>query len=429
MPCCDGLTITSETMPPLSPAPSPGPTNKRQRGGRADVAVVGGGIVGAACALALAKHDLQVVLIEVQDPEPWSAQTSAGTADLRVYAFAPDNVALLDGLGVWAGVRDARVHPYLRMRVWDAAGGDELRFDADAFAVPQLGWIVEHSLLQDRLWAALRRSNVTVRCPARVAACEQGDDGVTLTLDDDLPVEARMAIAADGGASRLRELAGIEVEARDYGQCGVVAYVATERHHQDTAWQRFLPTGPLAFLPCAPLPGCDAPSSIVWTLPEEEAARVVALDDDAFSIELTRAFAGRLGDARPLSRRVAFPLRRQLAKQYVAGRVLAIGDAAHLVHPLAGQGVNLGLRDVAALRDLVADAAARRVDWASPHRLARWARLRRSDSVASAYAFDAINRVFSNDGVAATLLRGHALGIAGKLAPLNRALWRHAAGI
>jgi 2-octaprenyl-3-methyl-6-methoxy-1,4-benzoquinol hydroxylase len=109
--------------------------------------------------------------------------------------------------------------------------------------------------------------------------------------------------------------------------------------------------------------------------------------------------------------------------------VLAIGDAAHLVHPLAGQGVNLGLRDVAALRDLVADAAARRVDWASPHRLARWARLRRSDSVASAYAFDAINRVFSNDGVAATLLRGHALGIAGKLAPLNRALWRHAAGI
>ncbi len=174
---------------------------------------------------------------------------------------------------------------------------------------------------------------------------------------------------------------------------------------------------------------CDAPSSIVWTLPDDEAARIVALDDDAFSDELTRAFAGRLGDARPLSKRVAFPLRRQLAQQYVNGRVLAIGDAAHVVHPLAGQGVNLGLRDASALRNLVVDAQQRRVDWTSPHRLARWARLRRSDNVASAYAFDAINRLFSNDDVAVTLLRGPALGLASKLAPLNRALWRHAAGV
>jgi 3-demethoxyubiquinol 3-hydroxylase len=399
--------------------------SKRTRGGRVDVAIVGGGVVGAACALALAQQDLQVTLIEAHDPEPWSADAP----DLRVYAFAPDNAALLDRLGVWAAVRGGRVHPYTRMRVWDSAGGDELRFDADAFAVPQLGWIVEHGVLQDRLWAALRRSNVTVRCPARVVTLAQDDEGVVLTLDDDLRIEAKIAIAADGGASALRELAGIEIERHDYGQRGVVAYVATERHHEDTAWQRFLPTGPLAFLPCAPLLGCDAPSSIVWTLPDDEAARVIALDDDAFAVELTRAFAGRLGDARPLSRRVAFPLRRQLAKQYVAGRVLAIGDAAHVVHPLAGQGVNLGLRDVAALRDLIADAVQRRADWATPHRLARWARLRRSDSAASAYAFDAINRVFSNDGVAATLLRGHALGLAGKLAPLNRALWRHAAGV
>jgi 3-demethoxyubiquinol 3-hydroxylase len=399
--------------------------SKRMRGGCADVAIVGGGVVGAACALALAQQGLQVTLIEAHDPELWSPDAP----DLRVYAFAPDNAALLDTLGAWAAVREARVHPYTQMRVWDAAGGDELRFDADTFAVPQLGWIVEHGLLQDRLWAALRRSDVTVRCPARVVAMEQDDEGVALTLDDDLRIETRIAIAADGGASALRELAGIEVERHDYGQRGVVAYVATEKHHENTAWQRFLPTGPLAFLPCAPLPGCDAPSSIVWTLPDDEAARIVALDDEAFAIELTRAFAGRLGAARPLSKRIAFPLRRQLAKQYAAGRVLAIGDAAHVVHPLAGQGVNLGLRDVSALRDLVADAAQRRTDWATPHRLARWARLRRSDNAASAYAFDAINRAFSNDGLAATLLRGYALGLAGKLAPLNRALWRHAAGL
>lgn len=394
-------------------------------GRRADAAIVGGGVVGAACALALAQQGLQVTLIEHAEAPAWLSTD----ADPRVYAFAPDNAALFESIGVWAAVRDARAHPYRRMRVWDAAGGDELRFDADAFAVKQLGWIVEHALLQDRLWVALRQSSVTVRCPASVVALEQDEESATLELDDGLRVEARIAIAADGGRSTLRELAGIGTKTEDYGQRGVVAYVATERSHEDTAWQRFLPTGPLAFLPCAPWPEAANVSSIVWTLPDAEAARVVALDDAAFAEELTRAFASRLGDVSPLSKRIAFPLRRQLADAYVAGRVLAIGDAAHVVHPLAGQGVNLGLRDVSALRDAIASAQARRADWAAPHRLARWARARRSDATASAHAFSAINRMFSNDDVATTLLRGPVLGLVGKLAPLNRALWRHAAGV
>lgn len=400
--------------------------DRRTSTGRlADAAVVGGGVVGAACALALSQQGLQVTLIEHAEAPAWLS----AEADPRVYASAPDSAALFESLGVWDAVRDARAHPYRRMRVWDAAGGDELRFDADAFAVKQLGWIIEHALLQDRLWAALRRSNVTVRCPARVVALEQNEDSATLELDDGLRVEARIAIAADGGRSTLRELAGIGMGTEDYGQRGVVAYVATGRPHEDTAWQRFLPTGPLAFLPCAATADAQNVSSIVWTLPDAEAARVVALDDAAFAEEITRAFASRLGDVRPLSPRIAFPLRRQLADAYVAGRVLAIGDAAHVVHPLAGQGVNLGLRDVSALRDIVAAAQQRRVDWSAPHRLARWARARRSDATASAYAFSAINRVFSNDHLATTLLRGHALGLAGKIAPLNRALWRYAAGV
>ena len=404
-------------------------------GRRVDAAIVGGGVVGAACALALSQQGLQVTLIEDAEPPAWQSSDT----DPRVYAFAPDNAALFESLGVWTAVRDARAHPYRRMRVWDAAGGDELRFDADAFAVKQLGWIIEHALLQDRLWTALRQSNVVVRCPARVVALEKenddasnqsaSNDSVTLELDDGLRVEARIAIAADGGRSTLRELAGIGMQTADYGQRGVVAYVATKRSHEDTAWQRFLPTGPLAFLPCASWPEAANVSSIVWTLPDAEAARVIALDDMAFAEAITGALASRLGDVRPLTQRIAFPLRRQLADAYVAGRVLAIGDAAHVVHPLAGQGVNLGLRDVCALRDAVATAQSRRTDWTAPHRLARWARARRSDAAASAYAFSAINRVFSNDGLATTLLRGHALGIAGKLAPLNRALWRHAAGV
>ena len=387
---------------------------------RLDVAVAGGGVVGAACALALARAGLQVALVEARPAPRWLAERP----DLRVFALAPDNAALLDALGVWPQVLRARAQPYRKMRVWDAGGGDELAFDAAALARSELGWIVENGLLVDRLWAALVAAGVRVHCPARVQALEQDAAGVRLQLDDGTRLEARVAVAADGGASELRRLAGLDVDAHDYGQRGVVAFIETADPHQETAWQRFLPTGPLALLPFT-----QGRSSIVWTLPEAEAARVLALDDAAFAVALTDASAARLGRAVPVSERAAFPLRRQLVRQQVAGRVLVLGDAAHVVHPLAGQGVNLGLRDVAALRAEVESAQARRVDWASAHRLQRWARRRRSDNTVSAYAFEGINRLYSNADPLAVLARGPLLGLAGKLPPLTRALWRHAAGV
>ena len=387
---------------------------------RLDVAVAGGGVVGAACALALARAGLDVALVEARPVPRWLAEQP----DLRVYALAPDNAALLDALGVWPQVVRARAQPYRKMRVWDAGGGDELAFDAATLARDELGWIVENGLLVDRLWAALVAAGVQVHCPARVQGMEQDEAGVRLQLDDGTRLEARVAVAADGGASELRRLAGLDVDAHDYGQRGVVAFIETADPHQETAWQRFLPTGPLALLPFT-----QGRSSIVWTLPEAEAQRVLALDDAAFALELTDASAARLGRAQPVSERAAFPLRRQLVRQQVAGRVLVLGDAAHVVHPLAGQGVNLGLRDVAALRTEVESAQARRVDWASAHRLQRWARRRRSDNTVSAYAFEGINRLFSNADPLAVLARGPLLGLAGKLPPLTRALWRHAAGV
>ncbi|WP_349811062.1 UbiH/UbiF family hydroxylase [Xanthomonas dyei] len=389
------------------------------RRGTRDAVIVGGGVVGAACALALADAGLSVALVEGREPARWHADQP----DLRVYAFAADNAALLDSLGVWASVRAGRVQPYRRMRVWDAGGGGELRFDADTLGREQLGWIVEHALLVDRLWAAVHSAGIEVHCPARVAELEQDANSVRLRLDDGSRLEAAIAIAADGASSTLRDLTGLPVSRHAYAQRGVVAFVETEQPHQATAWQRFLTTGPLAFLPFA-----EGRSSIVWTLPDREAERVLELDDTAFSRELTQAFAARLGAVRVTSARTAFPLQRQLVEQYVSGRVLTLGDAAHVVHPLAGQGVNLGLRDVAALRAEVRAALAKRADWAAPRRLQRWARTRRSENTVAAYGFDAINNVFSNDEMHLTLLRGAALGLAGRLPPLVDVLWQRASG-
>lgn len=409
-----------------------------------DVIVVGAGVVGAAAALAFARDGLQVALVEAREPPRWrGVAPDSNEIDLRVYAFAPDNAALLDDLGVWRGVREARLQPYRAMRVWDAAGGGELVFDADALGRRELGWIVEHALLVDRLWAALPAAGVQLHCPEQVVGLEQADDAATLEFASGRRLRARLVLAADGADSKLRAMAGIDTASHDYGQRGLVAFVETQRPHQATCWQRFLPTGPLALLPFAgelkaigPDVAADAQgrcSSIVWTLPEAEAARLLAADDAMFLRELDAAFAGTLGAMLAVSRRAAFPLRRQLIHSYVAGRVAVVGDAAHVVHPLAGQGVNLGLRDVAALRALLRSAPARagdRIgDWATPQRLARWARTRRSENALAAYAFDGLNRLFSNDAVAATLLRGPLLGLAGKLPPLTHAFWRRAAGL
>lgn len=386
-----------------------------------DAIVVGAGIVGSALALGLKRRGLDVAVVEAQPAAPWRADAP----DLRVYAIAPDSEALLAALEVWPAVRAARAQPYSAMQVWDAGGGAPLRFEAPALGVPRLGHIVEHGLLVDRLQAALAAAGV----PLLHAAVESIDtdtettgDATALRLTDGRRLRASWVFGADGSGSAVRGLVGIDVDARDYASKGVVAYLRPQRPHEATCWQRFLPSGPLALLPCA-----DGRVSIVWSLPQDEAERLAAVPDAQFNAEITRASDRVLGDLALDSPRVAFPLKRQVAARMREGRIALLGDAAHVVHPLAGQGVNLGLRDVGELLAGVDDALSRRRAALSESTLSRWARRRHSENVLAARAFEAIDAAYSNAALPAVALRGWALAAA-NLPPINRLLWTQAAG-
>jgi len=394
----------------------------RRRAPTIDVAVVGGGMVGAAAALALARAGFATALVEARAPTPWRAEDEV---DLRVVGLAPSSIALLDGLDVWTSIRERRAASYARMHVWDARTGAAVDFDAAADGRAWLGWIAENNLVQWTLWQALEAAGVQRLCPAQVTGYEAREDRVVLELEagEAANLSARLLVAADGAGSPLRKLAGLDTHGHDYGQRGVVAHVTTERPHQHTAWQRFLPGGPLALLPLA-----DGRSSIVWSLPEAEAGRVLALDDAAFCAELGVASDFRLGPVLATTGRAAFPLRLQLADRYQAERLMLLGDAAHVVHPLAGQGVNLGLRDVAELRDTLVAAREAGRDIAAAHVLRRYARRRRSADTLDAWSFDALGRIYAWQ--AAPLVAARALGVrlVDRLAPLKRRLAAHAAG-
>jgi len=391
------------------------------RRGELDAIVVGGGAIGAALALALARDAFDVALVEARAPKPWRAEDDV---DLRVVALAPDARRLFEALGVWPMIEAARVGPYRRMHVRDGSAPGALTFDSAENGEAALGWIIENKLIQHALWSAVEAErNARVVCPGEVASIVGEGDGVEAVLADGTRLSARVAIAADGAESPVRAMLGIDANGRDYLQRGIVANVTTARSHEHTAWQRFLPTGPLAFLPLA-----DGRCSIVWTLPDAEAARVLALDDDAFRAELGAAFDFRLGEIVATTARAAFPLRLRLADRYVSGRVVLAGDAAHVVHPLAGQGMNLGFRDVACLARVLRDARERGSDIGAAHVLRRYERERRSENALAARGLDLIERTFAGAGDLRALVRGGSLALAGGVAPLRHALSDKAAG-
>jgi 2-octaprenylphenol hydroxylase len=391
------------------------------------VAIVGGGLVGATLALALDRAGLAATVIEPRPPVP-----GAEGADPRTVALSPASIELLRTLGAWGpepGVPGAC--PYSAMEVWDGEGTGRVRFEAQDLGVPSLGTITPNGFMQAQLWACLEDRDVDRVTGAGVSALERDSSGARLTLDDGRTVDATLVVAADGGRSRLRELAGIPATADPMGQVAVATTVVVERPHEATAWQRFLDTGPLAFLP---LPD-DAEGrhrvSVVWSLDDAAAGRVRSLDDDAFAEALTEAFEARLGRVLATAPRGAFPLVQVHAERYVDERVVLVGDAAHVIHPLAGQGVNLGLKDVAALTEvLVGIASGPAADrLGSAALLSRYERARRGDNALAIGAMDGFRRLFGADDPGVRLLRNTGLAWVDRLAPVKRAFAEHALGL
>ena len=353
-----------------------------------DVVVAGAGMVGACAAFALASRGMQVALVE---PAPAAAPVEPGSPyDLRVSAISPQSRRALTRLGAWQRLDHDRVCRYEQMHIWHENGDASIGFDAVDLARDDLGAIVENRLLQQALQAACEaEARVQWFRPDSVGELLRNDEsGVELRLQSGRTISAALLLAADGRQSPTRALAGIDVEAGDYRQRAIVANVDTSEPHRYTAWQRFLKTGPLAFLPLA-----NGQSSIVWSCDLARADELEALDDAAFCHALAEAFEFRLGRVSAVSERRSFPLGWHRCEHWLAGRVLLIGDAAHSVHPLAGQGVNLGFSDVELLVELIGDCRER-----VPGRLLRrFERQRKSETWLAGSSFSALKWIYGLD--------------------------------
>lgn len=393
--------------------------------GHFDLAIVGGGMVGAALGCACAERKLSLALIDGQPPQrTWPA----GQVDLRVSALSRASQRILECLGTWPRMVELGVSPYREMRVWDAVGGAEIHFDSAELGEPDLGHIVENRVTRLALWERLeatgRSARIELLSPAALSALEIDDQQARLRLADQRSLSADLVVGADGRASFVREALGIALDSADYGQRAIVANVEVAHWHRETAWQRFLPTGPLAFLPLA-----DGRCSIVWSADEARAEQLLALDDVGFIAELEAAFDKRLGPILSAGPRAAFPLTRQHAREYVRPRAALIGDAAHGIHPLAGQGVNLGFLDVAALVDAIDHARVKGRSIGSLHILRRYERARRGENAAMVTAMDLFKRVFGTRNPALVGARNLGLAAAEHLPGIKPLFIRQALGL
>lgn len=384
---------------------------------RQDIVVTGGGMTGLAAACALGQQGFKVAVLEA-GPEP-TAFDPGSDWDQRVVAINRASQALLENLGAWPLLRRWRLSPYQRMHVRDAGNNSSIVFNAAELGEPDLGHIVENRLIQRALFE-VTQSLDTVEWHGNIKVKDIGSDqhDAVATLEDGRIFTAKLIIGADGRFSRVREAAGIELNERDYRQKAVVATVNTEQPSDHTAWQRFLPDGVLAFLPLA-----DGRSSIVWS--SERGDELMALDDEQFSEALGAAFDHHLGKVIAVSQRAAFPLVGRHANDYVKPRLALIGDAAHTIHPLAGQGVNLGFMDVAELANVLGSSSR---DPGSLALLRRYERARRGENGMMQKLMEGFQTAFINDIKPLAGLRGIGISLADQLLPMKALMMRYAMG-
>ncbi len=385
-----------------------------------DVAVIGAGMVGATVAGLLGRCGFSVAVLETNKPRPFDPSAEVG---LRVSAISPGSARILDQAGAWAAIESGRCCAYRRMHVEDDQDPAGLEFEAAAFGMERLGSIVENDLVQSALWETLEANPlVDLYCPESFEGVSARDDSVRIELTGGQTISAGLLVGVDGASSRVRRAAGIRQDVWEYNQKGVVAVVGKSETNTGVAWQRFLPGGPLAFLPLS-----DGRSSIVWTRPAREADELLAFAEDRFKAELDTASAGWLGEVQSIGPRAAFPLAMRLSERYVAGRIVLLGDAAHAVHPLAGQGVNLGLADAAALVEMLVGARAEGRDPAGRQTLQRFERWRRSESEVMAAGIHGLRALFMPPALAG--LRRLALGLVNRNWHAREAFLRRAAGL
>lgn len=382
-----------------------------------DIAIVGAGMVGAATACLLAAQGLSVRVIETQLPEHYAPEQPL---DLRVSAISQASVALLEQAGAWHHLQQMRLCPYRRLETWEL-DGFATRFNSADLGLPQLGYIIENRLVQ---LALLKRMEdfptIQTHTPAAVTSLRQSADEAVLTLDDDTELAARWVLACDGAESHTRKLAGIGVSRFEYRQHCMLINIDTDFAQEDITWQQFTPSGPRSFLP---LPGQHG--SLVWYDSPARIRALAAMSNEALAAEVRRHFPSRLGGF-TVTGKGSFPLVRRHANDYHAGRVVLLGDAAHTINPLAGQGVNLGFKDVACWADLLQGAGA---DW---HQLAlaeRYERRRRPDNLLMQSGMDLFYGVFSNEIGPLKLARNLALNLADKAGPLKEMALRYALGL
>jgi 2-octaprenyl-6-methoxyphenol hydroxylase len=391
----------------------------------ADVMVVGGGLNGPALALALAGVGLSVIVVDAQ---PARARADAAF-DGRAYALAIASKRLLSAVGVWSRVAE-NTQPIQKINASDGRAGEGpsrffLHFDSAEIEEGPMGFMLEDRHLYAAFLAAMSESPGIIHIPGTSVINQSAEAaGMTATLSDGRTITARLLVGCDGRKSGTAQRAGIGRTGHSYGQTALVCAVAHERPHQGIAQQFFMPSGPLAILPLT-----GNRSSIVWSETDANARTIAALDDAAFLEALRPRFGDFLGAISLAGPRFSYPLNLTLANSYVAARVALVGDAAHGVHPIAGQGLNLGFRDVAALAEVLALATRRGEDIGAIDVLERYQTWRRFDSTALALGMDGVNRLFSNDNAIMRAGRDLGLGLVGSFAPLRRAFIRQAAGL